>query len=233
MRLAPVVAALAAVASLAGCSLGSDDDEPATPAAPPPPAQAGPEEPRGRLSGQEYESLRTAVDRAESADEIRDPERAARALSRACAAVREPRTGLVQAVRRECNRAVDLVRSWRDIERLGPRCRRAAAQGDTACLTGSLTEMGRAAHRLAEASQRTRVQLERRAIGGACARALGTSRAEIRELIAFERSLRSARIAAEAGDSAAFQRALARILEVGDAIARVDTSGLVRRCRRG
>ena len=226
------VAALAALALLAGCSLGSDDEEPSTTAAPPPPAQ-GPEEPRGRLSGEEYGSLRTAVDRAERADEIGDPARAARALARACSAVREPRTGLVQAVRRECNRAVDLVRSWRDIERLGPRCRGAAAPGVTACLSGYLTDMGRAAHRLADASQRTRVELGRRRIGGACAQALGTSRAEIRELITFERSLRSARIAAEAGDGAAFQRALARILEVGDRIARVDTSGLVRRCRRG
>jgi hypothetical protein len=232
MRRAPARALVAALLLLGGCSLSSDDEPGTTAAAPPPPPAAAADEPRGRLSADEYAALRTAVDRAERADEIGDPNRAAPALARACRAVESPRTGLVQAVRRECNRAVELVREWGKVERLGPRCRRAAAQGDTACLTGSFTAMGRAAHRLAAASQRTRVELGRRGIRGACARALGTSRGEIRELIAFERSLRSARVAADAGDAPAFQRALARILAVGDEIAQTDTSGLVRRCRR-
>jgi hypothetical protein len=233
--------ALAIVASvLAGAGCGSaTSDGPSTGNSvngPGPPSVLEPQRlsgPRGKLTGPEYKHLRTALGLLASAGG-RAPAAGIRALARGCRLLHRPRTELVEAVHRECDRTRELVRVLLSFRTRNAGCARDASHGDVSCFTGLFEAASNGARRLLAAKTRTNAALRRRHIRGGCARVLGTPQSRRTALLKIGRASRAARRALHAKDVSALNAAAKRVDAGIAATARVggDSVALLRSCPR-
>jgi hypothetical protein len=200
----------AALITLAGC--GSSDKTATTTAATATATKtvAGPAEPSGKLSPQEYAQAKAALGQLAKIERTHNLSRAVVMSLPACRRLRV-KTALLTALRANCVQVFRAVHAVAELERQTPTCTRDARAGDISCFSNLFRSIGRSTRASVVRSAQMNRELRRRRIRGACARALGSTSAQQANTRAITHDALSAAHALEARDDAAFRRAATRL----------------------
>lgn len=178
------------------------------------------DEPKGKLSADEYRSLREAYEVLAPLDSVKLSRKALRSANRACSKM-ATHTELVSTVRADCMQTMRFYGKALAMATRESECTRAAQAGDMSCFADVFRSFGRSVRVAAVRAAATNNVLRKRAIGGDCARAIGT---DVKELAAARDANRAGIAAAhaiEAKNKEALQRARDRL---GAALDRMDSA---------
>jgi hypothetical protein len=208
--------AIALVCGLAACG-GSDDPAPTQTAQATTTATTSTStststnaEPKRKLSRPEYDSIRSAYRLLLPLEKSNDIGKAIRAGRKACVRI-TTQTALLAAIHAECMQTLRFLGKGRQLVTRKAECTRAANAGDISCFAELFRGLGRSARVDTVRSAQLNAALRRRRIGGACARAIGSSKKELAAGRAVVHDALGAAHALEARRLEAFQRATARL----------------------
>jgi hypothetical protein len=168
------------------------------------------DEPSGRLSRNEYASIRRAYRILEKLEGQSELGSGVRVVGRACAEVSRA-TALMDALRSECVATRRFLERARELRARPPGCTRAGQAGDVSCFAELFRNIGRSARVESVHAKRINSELRKRKIRGACADAIGSETKDIANTRQIVHDALGAAHALEARNEDSFRRASARL----------------------
>src|SRR4051794_23321774 len=163
-------------------------------------------EPHGRLTAAEFRSIVLEYTLLKPLTSGTDPGDGRRGRA-ACGAAARPNTRLMELVRKDCLNAVEFFKSIRAVENGTSVC----TQGDELvrdrCFAERYNRLSGAMRLTVSNALAINKELERRGIGGLCARSIGIPRSQVVSMTAAAVAAEAAAEAATRQDDAAFLRA--------------------------